>query len=131
MSAIPQIKANAAWVIDNFGPQSGIDPFAYTPASIEYVDGFLQRQEAMVRASDASINKFVGLLGAYLGEAIIAKYGGEWQEKPNGIGIEIRTGSHVHFLQPFHKVHKRIVNGIEENLHAYFNQFIPAVIATV
>ena len=83
-----------------------------------------------MRDSDASINKFVSLLGAYLGETIIATYGGEWQETPNGIGIAVSTSSHVHFLQPFHKVHKRIVNGAEDNLSVYFNQLIPMVLKT-
>ncbi len=128
MSAIPQIRSNAAWVVDNFGPQSGIDPFAYTPESIAFLDGFIERQNAIVRDSDASVSKFVSLLGAYLGETIIAAYGGEWQETPNGIGIAVRTPSHVHFLQPFHKVHKRIVNGIEDSLSVYFNDLIPTVL---
>ena len=127
--ALQQIRSNAAWVADNFGKQSGIDPFAHTAASIHYLDEFLDRQAAMVTASEASVNKFVSLLGAYLGECIIANYGGEWQESPQGIAIAVKTDTHHHILQPFHKVYKRITNGMEDSLGFYFEEFIPQVLA--
>jgi hypothetical protein len=129
MSAFQQIWANAAWVADNFGKQSGIEPFAYTDESVAYLDDCLDRQADVVKASEASVNKFVSLLGAYLGECIIAKYGGEWQESPQGLFISIRTGKQCHILQPFHKVYKRIVDGTEDSLGSYFTDFIPRVMA--
>jgi hypothetical protein len=129
MSALPQVRANAALVVEKFGRQSGLDPFAYTPESIDYLDGFLERQRALVTASEASVNKFVSLLGAYLGECIIATYGGQWQESPEGLSISIRTATHYHVLRPFHKVYKRIANGSEDSLTFYFREFIPHVLA--
>jgi hypothetical protein len=130
MSQLEQVRANAAWVTEKFGKQSGIQPFAYTPESVDYLDGFLERQEATVKASETSVNKFVSLLGAYLGECIIANYGGEWHESENGLCIVIRTTKKVHWLQPFHKVHKRITNGGEDSLSFYFGRFIPQVLAS-
>jgi hypothetical protein len=130
MSQLKQIQSNAAWVAENFGKQSGIEPFAYTAESIDYLDAFLERQEAMVKASEASINKFVSLLGAYLGECIIANYGGEWQESPQGLAILFHTKTQAHWLQPFHKVYKRITNGSEDSLRLYFSEFIPQVLAS-
>jgi hypothetical protein len=129
MSAFQQIRANAAWVADNFGKQSGIEPFAYTDESVAYLDDFLDRQADVVKASEGSVNKFVSLLGAYLGECIIAKYGGEWQESPQGLFIRIRSGKQHCILQPFQKVYKRIANGTEDNLASYFTHFIPQVLA--
>jgi len=129
MSAFQQIRANAAWVAENFGKQSGIEPFAHTDESIAYLDDFLDRQAAVVKASEASINKFVSLLGAYLGECIIARYGGEWQESPQSLFISIRSGNQSYILQPFHKVYKRIANGAEDSLGCYFTDFIPRVMA--
>jgi hypothetical protein len=129
-AALQQIRSNAAWVTENFGKQSGIVPFANTRESIGYLDEFLERQAALVTDSEASINKFVSLIGAYLGECIIAKYGGEWQESGQGVSIVIKTDSQHHFLQPFHKVYKRISNGMEDSLGVYFTEFIPHVLTT-
>jgi hypothetical protein len=129
MSQLQQIRANAAWVAENFGKHSAIEPFAYTAASVRYLDEFLGRQEAVVKASEDSVNKFVSLLGAYLGECIIAAHGGEWQESPEGLAVLIRTKTKMHLLKPFHKVYKRIVNGDEDNLEFYFAEFIPQVLA--
>jgi hypothetical protein len=125
-----QVRANAAWVVENFGKQSGIEPFTHTAESLYYLDQFLDRQGAVVKASEASISKFVSMLGSYLGESIIAKYGGEWQESPQGPAILIRTKTHAHWLQPFQKVHKRIVNGGEDSLGYYFTEFVPHVLAS-
>jgi hypothetical protein len=88
---LQQIRANAAWVVESIGKQSGIEPFAYTAESVDYLEQFLVRQEAVVKASELSINKYVHLLGAYLGESILANYGGEWQESPQGLAIFIQT----------------------------------------
>jgi hypothetical protein len=130
MSALRQIQTNAAWVVEHFGRQSGIEPFAYTPESVAYLDEFLDRQRAIVTASEASINKFVSTLGSYLGECILATYGGEWIESPQGLSIHIHTPTQFHVLFPFHKVHKRIVNGMEDSLGFYFAEFLPQVLAS-
>jgi hypothetical protein len=130
MSQFQQIRANAALVAEKFGKQSGIEPFAHTQESVAYLDEFLERQQAIVKASEESVNRFVSLLGAYLGECILATYGGEWQESPQGLAIVIRTKTQFHLLQPFHKVYKRIVNGNEDNLGFYFSKFIPHVLAS-
>jgi hypothetical protein len=87
------------------------------------------RHEDVVKASPLSINKYVHLFGSYLGECILANYGGEWQESPQGLAIFIRTKTQAHWLQPFHKVYKRITNGNEDNLGFYFSNFIPQVLA--
>jgi hypothetical protein len=129
MSQLQQIKANAAFVAEKFGKQSGIEPFTNTPESVAYLDAFLDRQAAIVKASEDSVNRFVSLLGAYLGECILATYGGRWQESDQGLSIVIQAGGKVHLLQPFHKVYKRIANGSEDSLAFYFSEFIPHVLA--
>jgi hypothetical protein len=127
---LQQIRANAAWVVENIGKESGIEPFAYTAESVDYLEQFLVRQEAVVKASPLSINKYVHLLGAYLGECILANYGGEWQESPQGLAIFIQTKTRAHWLHPFHKVYKRITNGREDHLGYHFSKFIPQVLAS-
>ena len=130
MSQLQQLRANAAFVAEKFGKQSGIEPFAYTRESVEYIDQFLERQAAIVKESEESINRFVSLLGAYLGECIIANYGGEWLESADGLAIQIQHRGNYHWIKPFHKVYKRIVNGSEDHLGFYFAEFIPHVLAS-
>lgn len=129
MSPLQQIRENAAWVAENLGRQSGVDPFAYTAESVEYLDRFLEGQQAQVKASALSVNKFVHLLGAYLGECIIAVYGGEWQESPEGLAVVIRAATQSRHLQPFHEVYERIAHGREGQLATYFSEFIPQALS--
>ena len=131
MSAPPQIKQNAQWVIENFGPQSGLPKFGFDAESVGYLDAFIDRQGASFRSSEQGTNKIVSLLGAYLGEAIIATYGGQWQQTADGLALAIESGSQRHILQPFHKVHKRLINGPEDSLHHYFATFLPQVLLEV
>ena len=129
MSAPPQIKKNAQWVIDNYGPQSGLPQFGYDPQSIAYLDEFIDRQGASFSSNEQSSDRIVSLLGAFLGEAIIATYGGAWQQSEQGLSLCIQSGGQVHILQPFHKVYKRLTNGPEDSLHFYFTNFLSQVVS--
>lgn len=71
-STLQQIKENAVWVTERFAPESGLEQFAYSAESVLYLEQYLISHEAEVRATPLSINKYVHLLGAYLGECIIA-----------------------------------------------------------
>ena len=127
-SALQQIHANAAWVTDNFGKLSGLDPFAFTPESLDYIDGYLDRQAAMVTESPDSINKFVGLFGAYLGECIIAKYGGEWSESDSGLTLAINHGTQCYILSPFQRVYQRISDGMSNSLRYYYDAIAEIIV---
>lgn len=129
MPAPSQIKQNAQWVIDNFGPQSGLPQFGYNAQSVAYLDTFIDRQGESFRSSKQSTDRIMSMLGAFLGEAIIATYGGDWQQSDQGLALSIQSGGQVHILQPFHKVHKRLTGGPEDSLHLYFATFLPQVLS--
>jgi hypothetical protein len=129
MAAPPQIKKNAQWVIDNFGPQSGLERFDYDAESVAYLDTFIDRQGESFRANNASLDRIVSLLGAFVGEAIIATYGGEWQQSGQGISLLVKRGESVHILQPFQKVHARIANGPADSLYNYFATLLPVALS--
>jgi hypothetical protein len=71
------------------------------------------------------LDRFVGLLGAYLGECILDNDSGEWRETEFGISIVIRLGRVEHIVKPFHRVHRRIVHGQRHNLAVYFATSLP------
>ena len=128
MSAIPQIKKNAQSLIENLGPESGVENFGYNAESVAYLDGFIDRQGQGIRSSPQAINNFVSLAGAFLGESVIAAYGGQWHESASGISICIEAGAQQHLLMPFHRVHNRLVNGTEYSLDYFFSSAIPQIV---
>ncbi|MFI4862281.1 MAG: hypothetical protein ACIAXF_16575 [Phycisphaerales bacterium JB063] len=129
MPAPPQITKNAQWVIDNFGPESGLSHFGYDAQSVAYLDTFLDNQGESFRANEQSADRIVSLLGAFVGEAIVATYGGDWQQSETSLSIAIETSGQIQIVQPFHKVHKRLMNGQQDSLHFYYATFLPQVLA--
>jgi hypothetical protein len=125
MSALPQIKKNAQWVIDHFGPQSGQADFGYNAESFAYLDAFIDRQGASFRANEPALDRIVSLLGAFVGEAILATFGGQWQDSEQGVGLSIMRDGQIHFLQPFHQVYERLTDTSANRLHSYFAEFLP------
>lgn len=101
------IKANAALVISTLGPLSQID-FGYDRASVAWVDGFIERQ----RVREGSVKgKMPGVLGSHLGEAIIARAGGQWAMAEDGsLGVRLPNGAWVF---PIGKVDKQWDQGRE------------------
>ncbi len=55
--------------------------------------------------------------GAYLGEVIRRRYGGQWSTSADGILQVDLSGTSP---QPIVKVRKRIVDGASDNIRVYF-----------
>jgi hypothetical protein len=105
------IRGNAALVIEELGPVSGIAGFGYGPESVAWVDGYIERQRQ--RMTDAgAVSSLVSVLGSYLGEAIVAAAGGEWDvHDRDEIGIRFDNGD---WCFPFSKVAKQFASGVGE-----------------
>lgn len=128
MSAITQIKSNAEWVRENFGPESGLADFGYNSKSVAYLDAVIG-QIAEARPDAQTLAKYVSLLGAFLGEALLACHGGRWVETDEFPVLQIERGEVVHVIQPFGKVQKRIVNGEADSLVFFIGAFVPGILA--
>jgi hypothetical protein len=121
----PAVKANAELVVRTCAPVAGF-AFGYDEKSVQWLEGYIER----LRASGAfaqDFDKFAGIFGSYLGEAIIRTHGGRWHED------EIHR-LHVLFDDnnrafPFAKVAKQMRNGLEagESILGFFNA-IPALL---
>ena len=104
------IKKNAQLVIEQLGPLSGID-FGLNRDSVEWVEGFIERQRAREDFNLGDAGKLVNVLGSFLGECIVANVGGEWQMSDlHGWGIAF---SESDWAFPFAKVDKLFRNGLE------------------
>jgi hypothetical protein len=129
MSLAEAAKNQASEFIELAKPASMNDNFGFDRQSVAYLDAFIDRQTKPARRDESLRAQFVSLLGSYLGEAILATYGGEWVELDGGLVIHIQRGDEVIMLQPFGKVHDRIMNGNEDNIEFYFAEFIPKTLA--
>ncbi len=90
--------------------------------SVEWVDGYIERIRPSVEES--SIEGLSNSIGAFLGESIIAKYGGEWRQSEEGAwGIFFDEKNAVF---PFSKAEKQLVNGREDSILGLYNA-IPVV----
>jgi hypothetical protein len=123
-----QIKLNAQFVKDRFGPQSGIKNFGCNDESIAYLDGFISRQIAVVNKDSQTFDRFVSLFGSFIGECIVTSYGATWVVKDNDIHIESKIEDFLFITKPFQKVAQRIKVGEEENLLFYYSEVIPVLL---
>ncbi len=98
-------------VIQTLGPLSGIR-FGLNIESVEWVDGFIERQRRLADFDQNKIEGLVNTLGSFLGEALRTSAGGKWSwiESQQTIGLLLPGGGVVF---PFNKVRKQLVNGAE------------------
>jgi hypothetical protein len=126
---VDQIKQNAKFVSERFGPSSGVANFGCNNESVAYLDQFISRQAGTINKDSQSQDRFISLFGSFLGECIISKYGGSWVETKDGLHIEISANEKMNIVLPFHKVAKRIQFGETESLAAYFRDLLPTALA--
>ncbi len=118
---LAMIRGNAALVVDELGPISGIDGFGYGQESVAWVDGYIARQRQRMDDPDA-VSSLVSVLGSYLGEAVIAAAGGAWDvHARDEIGVRFDNGD---WCFPFSKVAKQFACGAAdggESILSFYN----------
>lgn len=106
--ALRRIRWNGDFAIEQFAPLVDFQ-FGYTRQSVEWVEGFIDRQ----RASRQDHGQLVSVLGSFLGEAIIVAAGGAWDDVDGSYGIAFNAGEQRNVCFPFAKVAKQFANGPE------------------
>jgi len=118
---LDQIRANAQKVVDTLDPLTDF-AFGYDGQSLEYLDGYLDRQ----RQRPEGPPDIATVVGCYVGEAIIATYGGEWiREEKLGLGVKVQGIT----ASPFNKVTKMLDEGLEGGQSV--SSFVRAVAAII
>ena len=87
----------------------------YDDNSIRQLAGFVESERLNI--DQESRDQLVAAVGSFLGEAIIASYGGDWVQHEHGLGIEFEDGS-IGF--PFTKAEKHFANGLEDNIYGLY-----------
>ena len=124
---MPQLERNSQRVVEWFASASGLQTFGCNDASFAYIDGFLSRQADTLNASQQTSDRVVSLIGSFLGQCVVQVYGGRWVSSGTGLAVEVKTPRHVHRVQPFDKVAKRLRDGDSESLVTYYRDLLPTV----
>jgi hypothetical protein len=111
-----EFKSAAATLVSDFRSELGVD-LNYDKQSIEWLDGYINRVAPQL--DKATVPGLATAIGAYLGETIIATYGGAWHydEGDNQWGIRFDDGA---IAFPFTKVYKQFDDGEFESIFSFF-----------
>lgn len=114
------IDKNSQLVRSRMPEVAGI-PFEYDEASIEWLDGYINRMRDQLGDEPGRLSQ---VLASYIGESIRRKYGGRWVDAEGSIGVEIRPDFIVF---PFNKVDKQFENGPEDSALSFYRS-IPVLL---
>jgi hypothetical protein len=87
----------------------------YDEASVEWADGYIGRVRPSV--SEDSVVSISSLIGSFLGECVIANYGGRWRETGDGVGVCFDESNCVF---PFAKVQKQFLHGEGDSILGFY-----------
>lgn len=116
VTRIEEFKSVATTLVADFRTELDVD-LNYDKQSIEWLDGYINR--VAPHLDKASVPGLATAIGAYLGEAIIATYGGVWyhHERDDQWGIRFDDGA---IAFPFTKVYKQLEDGEFESIYSFF-----------
>lgn len=128
MDELQKIQANVTFAIEQLGPVSDVD-FGLNEESVEWVEGFIERQRERPDFDLDESGGLVGVLGSFLGACVAEAAGGRWHYmEEDGWGVLLPDGSTAF---PFAKVRKQFRNGLEggESISSFYRIAV-AFIAT-
>jgi hypothetical protein len=104
------LRANAELAIERLGPVSRLD-FGLNRESVEWVEGFIERQRERLDFDPANLGALADVLGSFLGECLVVATGGEWfrDDEIGAWGVRFPNGSAAF---PFAKVDKQFREGL-------------------
>jgi hypothetical protein len=103
-------------VIARLAPISGID-FGRNEDSVVWVDGFIEKYRKKPNDHDG----LIVMLGCFLGECIVAEYGGHWVNTERGWAVRFDTGD----AYPIAKVAGQFARGVAggESIYEFYRAF--------
>ena len=111
-----KLRINADLVIQHLSQHAGFE-LAYDQQSVEWIDGFVERQRAREDFNLASAEGLVQNLGSFLGESLRCELGGVWKQLDDGLAIVFRDGNAAF---PFNKVRKQFANGNDDSIAGFY-----------
>jgi hypothetical protein len=97
----------------------------YDRASVEWLSGYIERVRPTL--NESSITGLTQSIGSFLGECIIANYGGEWRESEGTWGVFFSARDDRNAAFPFNKVRKQLLNGAGDSILSFY-EVLPIVL---
>jgi hypothetical protein len=95
---------------------------AFDSDSVRWLDGYIERIRPAL--DESQIQPLSNTIGAFLGECIIANYGGSWRQSDDGNwGVYFDDKNAVY---PFAKAYKHLANGDGDSIFGMYD-LIPVV----
>ncbi len=116
MKESEDIKANAEKLIEKLRPISKIN-FGYNKESVHWLQGYIERLRRSEKFKESE-EQFVSVFGSYLGECIIQRHGGHWENRD---GIFAVAFDDQNYVLPFNRVKKQWQNGLEDGIADLFD----------
>ncbi|MEJ7849654.1 MAG: hypothetical protein WKF92_16340 [Pyrinomonadaceae bacterium] len=112
-----KLRMNAEMVIENLSQHAGFQ-LGFNGESVEWIDGFIERQRSREGFDAESGGGLTNTLGSFLGECMCEDLGGEWRQQPDGsLSVEFSDGNAAF---PFNKVKKHLTYGPEESIYSFY-----------
>lgn len=106
---IQLIRKNAAFAVEEFGALTDFE-FGFDRRSVEWLEGFVERQ----RERGGDQYNMIGIIGSFLGEAIIAAAGGSWIAVNGTYALQFSNPGSEETCFPFAKVAKQFESGLAD-----------------
>ena len=107
---IEVLERNAALAVERFDPLVDF-AFGRDRRSVEWLDGFIERQRVRPDLAPTTRDGLVDVLGSFLGACIVAESTGRWHVDPeHGVAVRFPDGA---MCFPFAKVGKQFADGNE------------------
>ena len=112
---VRNIRTNADLVVRSF---KGITdfPFGYNERSVQWLDTYIEHIRTTERSED-EFNQLVANLGSFLGEALIAAFGGTWSLDQRGLAVR---WDELNRSYPFTKVAGHLKNGSVDSIYSFY-----------
>ena len=95
---------------------------AFDSDSVKWLDGYIQRIRSGI--DESQIQGLSNTIGAFLGECIIANYGGSWRQSEDGSWGVFFDDKNIVF--PFAKAYKQLSSGEDDSIFSMY-EVIPVV----
>lgn len=115
----------ATQVLEELGRASRADGFGYNAESIAFLDNHIDDQTRRLTSPDQR-KLLVNRLGAFLGQAVVEVFAGEWTVDEDGRPVvRVVRPEKEHVVDPFAKISRRMDNGLADNLQGWFTRLLP------
>jgi hypothetical protein len=111
-----KLRLNADLIIEHLSPAAGFQ-LALDERSVEWIDGFIERQRSREDFDLAASDGLAQKLGSFLGECMCNELGGEWKQLDEGIAVVFSQGNAAF---PITKVRKQFASGAEDSILSFY-----------